>query len=100
MTPNPFIYLATDPLAFFALLGYGLGLVALTLLATAYCSRMAGFLVTRYRATRHQDQWLDGPAGIGTIPPAGWTLRAASIPFVLMLEAWAVGALVWILAGG
>ena len=99
MTLNPFVALAEDPVRFFAVLGYALMLLTLAILSTVYVARTVGYLKVRWQKNRHSDAWFD-IAGVNCIPPGGYILRLASVPAVLMLTAWAVGALIWLAVPG
>ena len=93
MTTNPFVLLGSDPLLFFALLGYALLCASVAILASAYAWKTTAWLYVQY--DRRHKSW-DSPY----LPPAGVTLRAASVPFVLALAAWALGGLVWLFIPG
>ena len=92
MPLNPFVELARDPVTFLAALGYALGLLTLLIITVGYCLRTVPVLIARWQKNRHKDRWWGG-----YVPPADWALRLASVAFVLMLDAWAIGALVWLL---
>ncbi|PSP80179.1 hypothetical protein BRC81_03025 [Halobacteriales archaeon QS_1_68_20] len=91
MLPNPFVELWRDPVATLAALGYVLLLVTLLVVTLAACWRNAVTVYVRWDRQRPQ-QW-------EYLPPAGWLLRVAAIPFVLAIDAWALAALVWLLGG-
>ena len=86
MVANPFVRLFVAPVETLTLLGYVLGLLALTLITVAMCVRNALTLHVRYEKQR--------PAQWQYVPPLGWLLRLAAIPFVLAVDVWAVGAVI------
>lgn len=85
---NPFIELYVDPVGSLIALGYALLLVTLLTLTLAACYRNAIWLYTRWDRQRPQ-QW-------EYVPPASWLIRLAAVPFVLMIDAWAAAALIWL----
>lgn len=89
MIPNPFIELFRAPVATLAAVGYALGLVTLLVVTIGACWSNAATVKAQFNANWHRWEYL---------PPATWLLRVAAIPFVLMWDAWAIAALVWLLA--
>lgn len=91
MSLNPFVALAEDPVVFFAWLGYGLFLLSLSIMSTAYVWRTLVWLRVRWgnRHTNWRSEY---------VPPTGFVLRLASVPLTLMVTAWAVGGLVFLLS--
>lgn len=87
---NPFIELYQNPVAFFATLGYVLMLATLVVATAGAVYRNFWWLLIRWQNQRPQ-QWQ-------YIPPAMWLARAALIPFILMVDAWAIGATIWLLS--
>ena len=87
---NPFIALFEDPVATLAALGYVLLLVTLLVVTLAACWRNA----LTIRMQWHRDR----PTKWEYVPPVGWCLRVAAIPFILAIDAWALAALIWILS--
>jgi len=98
--PNPFVFAAEAPVTFFAWLGYALFLISLSFLSTAYCLRV---LAELYRDLAQNSEWpvdLTIPTNPSSrwkwVPPVGWTLRAASVPFVFAIVSWAIGGLIFL----
>lgn len=87
---NPFIELYQHPVEVLAALGYALLLVALLVATVAACCRNAVWLSVRWDRQRPQ-QW-------EYVPPIWWLVRLAAIPFILAIDAWALAALIWLLA--
>lgn len=86
---NPFIAFYEDPVAFLTALGYALLLVTLLFVTLGGVYRNAITVKARWDAQRPQ-MWK-------LVPPVDWLLRVAAIPFVLMLDAWALAALFYLL---
>jgi|GEM_PF-5114338 hypothetical protein len=89
MIPNPFIELFRDPVATLAATGYALFLAVLLIATVGACWRNVITLWVRWDRQR-PGQW-------EYLPPVGFLARAAAIPFVLAIDAWAVAALIWLL---
>jgi hypothetical protein len=85
---NPFIELYVDPVGLLIALGYALLLVTLLVLTLAACWRNVIWLYRRWERQRPQ-QW-------ELVPPIWWLIRFAAVPFVLMVDAWAAAALIWL----
>ncbi|WP_435065876.1 hypothetical protein [Halobaculum sp. EA56] len=90
MIANPFVRLFEAPVETLAVLGYALLLATLLVLTLAACWRNGITLYVRWERQR-PTQWQ-------YVPPIDFILRAAAIPFVLAVDAWALAALVWLLA--
>lgn len=90
MSTNPFVALASDPVTTLAVLGYGLFLLSLATLSTAYVYRTVIQLYVWWGKQR-PNKW-------EYVPPTNFILRAASVPFVLAVTVWALGGVVWLLA--
>jgi len=86
---NPFIEFYQNPIGFLSALGYALLLATLVFLTLAACWSNAATIRAQYQA--NHARW-------GYLPPATWVLRIAAIPFILGVDAWALGALIWLLA--
>lgn len=89
LAANPFIRLWEAPVETLTLTGYALGLTCLVFVTLAACYRNGLTIITHWEHKRPQD-W-------EYVPPAGWLLRVAAIPLVLMLDVWAVAAIIWLL---
>ena len=85
---NPFVELYQDPVASLTALGYALALVTLLVLTLAATWRNSIWLYVRWDRQRPQE-W-------EYVPPTGWLLRLAAVPFVLAIDAWALAALIWL----
>jgi hypothetical protein len=95
VTRNPFVYLAESPVEFFGYLGYALFLLMLVVLGSAYVLRTAAWLKVRFDKNHHDTTTWWG----GWLPPRDWAAWAATVPFVLAVLAWAIGALVYLIGG-
>jgi len=99
MSLNPFVALGTDPVGTLAVLGYALMLLSLAWLAVIGVWR---WTLDLYVALVQQSGW-DVPAPSGEagargwryVPPSGFILKAAAIPFVLAWAVWAVGGVIY-----
>lgn len=85
---NPLIELAKDPVTTLTLAGYALGLATLVFITLAGTWSNIIWLRARFEYDRPQ-KW-------EYIPPATWTLRAAAVPGVLMIDVWALAAFIWL----
>lgn len=87
---NPFIELYQDPVGALSALGYALALLTLLVVTLGATWSNVLWLKTRWDRQR-PTQW-------EYVPPTGWLLRLAAVPFVLAVDAWALAALIWLLA--
>lgn len=87
---NPFIAFYQDPLSVLAALGYSLLLLTLLIWTIGLTYRNTITLHVRWTKQRPQ-QWQ-------YVPPLNFILRLSAIPAVLAIDAWAVAALIYILA--
>ena len=89
MSLNPFIEFAQDPVATLAVVGYALFLVSLLVitLGTVWDNGLTAYV----EAKKNWNRW-------NYVFPLGWTARVAGIFVVLAIDAWAVGALIWLVA--
>ena len=86
MVTNPFIRLFEAPAETLTLAGYVLLLTALVFLTLAACWRNAMVVRVQFQKNYpHSWKW---------DPPTSWLLRVAAIPFVLMVDVWAVAAII------
>ena len=85
---NPFIELFRAPVATLTALAYALGLLTLLALTLAFCWTNAVTAYTQFDRNWHSWNYL---------PPTTWVLRVAAIPAILAVDAWALGALIWLL---
>lgn len=83
---NPFVRLFEAPVETLTLAGYVLGLLALVFITLAACWRNALVVKVQYDKN-YPNRWQYNP-------PASWLLRVAAIPFVLMVDVWALGAVI------
>lgn len=95
MTTNPFVYLAESPVEFFALLGYALIMLFFVFLSLIFVARQTAEVYQSWSIRNKRADWWRWMDVI-PVPPTLVILRAASVPFVLALTAWAIGALVYI----
>lgn len=86
---NPFIDLFRDPVATLSAVAYGLGLLTLLILTVGACWSNAATVRAQFRANWSRWQYN---------PPATWLLRVAAIPAILAVDAWVLGALLWLIA--
>lgn len=86
---NPFVALYEDPVGALTALAYGLLLLTLLFVTLAAVWRNAVTVKVRWERQR--------PVEWEYLPPAGWLLRVAAIPFVLAVDAWALAALFYLL---
>lgn len=89
MSLNPFIEVVKDPIGTFAMLGYALfllGLLVITL-GTVWDNALTAYIEAR----KNWNRW-------NYVFPLRWTARVAAICLVLAIDAWAVSALIWMLA--
>ena len=89
LVTNPFVALYERPFETLTLLGYALLLVTLLVLSTGYVYQTVVALIARWRQER--------PHKWEFVPPMGYWLRLASIPFIFMFDAWAAAGLVYLL---
>lgn len=91
---NPFIELYQDPVSFLTALAYALLLLTLLIVTLSACWSNAVNVKVRWDRRHvqnfHDEKWQ-------YVPPAGWLIRVAAIPFILMTDAWALAALLWLL---
>lgn len=85
---NPFIEFYTDPVGFLAALGYALLLATLLVWTAGICWTNAATVKIQFENNWHSWNYL---------PPLSWLARLGSIPFILAIDAWAIGALLWLL---
>ena len=84
---NPFVELFKEPLAALNVLGW-LGLFGFMLIVSAYI--FWSNLVAIY------DGYEQGGWDIAN-PPLGWTLRVAAVPLTVGIDAWLLGAIIYVL---
>jgi len=88
---NPFIELARNPVAFFGGLGYLLLLLALTSWTWGFAWTTATTLPPRFKNRRN------GTNAWEYRPPPAFIIDVGKVFALLMLDAWAIGAVVWYL---
>lgn len=88
LVTNPFVRLWEAPIETLTLVGYGLLLATLLVVTIGVCWKNA---VTTY--TQYQKNWQRW----SYLPPLTWVGRVAAIPFILMLDVWALAALIYLL---
>jgi hypothetical protein len=95
---NPFVELAREPVKALALTGYALLMATIVGLGAAFTLRKGATLLVYAtdRTNRQRDWW--GDALNGWLPPAWWIGWTAVVVLVWVVIAWALGALVWVLA--
>ena len=84
---NPFIEFAKDPVGVLGLVGYALILSALLIWTAGICWSNLVHAYAQFQSNWHRWDYL---------PPAKWLGRVGLIPFILAVDAWAVGALIWL----
>jgi hypothetical protein len=87
---NPFVELARNPVGTLSAVGYALALLTLLFLTLAATWSNVVWLRVRWDRQR-PNQW-------EYVPPTKWVLRAAAVPGVLAVDAWALAALLWLVA--
>lgn len=99
MSLNPFVALGTDPVGTLAILGYVLMLLSVSWVAVVGVWRWS---LDLYRQLAEQSSWTvpypeqpAGSRGWKYIPPTGFILKTAAIPFVLAWAVWAVGGVIY-----
>jgi len=96
MTLNPFIEVARDPVGVFALLGAYSFMLCMAVLGLVYPVRTIPQLWVSFENRRRDQEWQEGPADVGYVPPVGWILMAASVPLFIAGMWWALSALAWL----
>jgi len=98
MIPNPFVEFAKHPVAAFAWTGYALFMATVVGLGVAFTLRKGATLVAYAadRSNRQREWW--GDALNGWLPPGWWIGWTAAVLLVWVVIAWALGALVWVIA--
>lgn len=88
MTANPFVRLFEAPVETLTLAGYALGLLALTVATAGVCWTNA--LAVYDEATAPRRPWT-------YVPPLTFLARLTAIPLLLMVDVWAIAAVVALL---
>lgn len=86
MVTNPFVRLFEAPVETLTLTGYVLGLLCLLFLTLAACWRNAIVVKVQFDKN-YPNRWQYNP-------PTAWLLRVAAIPLVLMVDVWALAAVI------
>lgn len=89
LAANPFVRLFEAPVETLTLTGYALGLACLVFLTLGACWSNALTVKARWDHQR--------PGVWQYQPPASFLLRAAAIPLVLMVDVWALAAIIYLL---
>ena len=87
---NPFIELFRDPVTTLAALGYALLLASLIIWTLGLAWTNAVTIHHRWHDERPRE-W-------EYVPPLSFIARVAAIPLILWIDAWALAALIWLIA--
>lgn len=91
MLGNPVIELFRNPVATLAALGYAALLSTLLWLTTVGLWRNAVAVKVQWDTRR------EGPNNWQYLPPGGFIARVAAFPAAVWIDAWLLGALIWLL---